>query len=421
MTAMPTPYSRRCRRSAPLRWLLPALAGFAASAAAAADAPYADTLAGDWGGRRSSWRDAGYDWQLVYKADLVKRLDAGGPGKLRALDNLDLKLDVDGMKAFGLGGTRLFLHLLSNRGAKPAAESGGLADGIDNIEVPENGNTTKVFELYWEQRLLGDRVGLLFGLFDLNSEFYSTPASALFLHPTFGTGAELGGSGRNGPSIFPNAALALRLRYDGETGTYASAAVFDGVPGDPENLHGNHVRLDKGDGSLAIAEAGSGTLQHGRLAVGGWSYTAKFPSLAEVDGSGRPVPRPERGAYVLAEKRLAAAGAADVDGFLRYGRATSATLHFDRAFGAGVVGRGLVAARPADEIGLAYAWERNSPAWRASRANAPPSERSLELIYRLHLAPGLIVQPVLEYLADHGSEAGADRVWFAIVRCELNF
>src|SRR5674476_1245938 len=35
---------------------------------------YSDALLGDWGGRRGAMSDAGYDWEIVYKLDLIGKV-----------------------------------------------------------------------------------------------------------------------------------------------------------------------------------------------------------------------------------------------------------------------------------------------------------------------------------------------------------
>ncbi len=95
----------------------------------------AETLTGDWAGRRSAMLAQGYDLQLIYKLDLLYST-APSREKIYGLDNLDLKLNVDFEKINGSKGTTAFLHIISNRGDKPGAHSNRLPHGVDNIETP---------------------------------------------------------------------------------------------------------------------------------------------------------------------------------------------------------------------------------------------------------------------------------------------
>jgi len=78
----------------------------------------------------------GYDWEVVYKLDVLGKVSQPNP-KTYALDNLDIILSLDGEKIFGLKGSSAMLHILSNHGDKPAVDGDRLPHGVDNIETPE--------------------------------------------------------------------------------------------------------------------------------------------------------------------------------------------------------------------------------------------------------------------------------------------
>src|SRR4030066_1954776 len=102
---------------------------------------YSDTLLGDWGGRRGSMSAQGYDWEIVYKLDLLSKTAAPSQASCQgnsparcfntyALDNLDIKLSLDGEKIAGLKGSSGLLYILSNHGGKPALKSDPLRDEV---------------------------------------------------------------------------------------------------------------------------------------------------------------------------------------------------------------------------------------------------------------------------------------------------
>jgi hypothetical protein len=165
-------------------YCLPALAAEAvvsplsATATNTNTAPYSDTLFGDPSGKRSAMLAQGYDLEVIYKLDFLNNLSRNRE-KIYVLDNLDIKLAWDGEKAAGIKGASAFLHILSNRGDKPGAHSNRLPHGVDNIETPQNGNTSKIFQAWLQQSFLDERVSVLAGLYDLNSEFYATESSAI--------------------------------------------------------------------------------------------------------------------------------------------------------------------------------------------------------------------------------------------------
>lgn len=387
------------------------------------NAAYSDTLFGDWGGRRSAMLAQGYDLQLVYKLDLLNNTSSG---KIYGLDNLDIKLNVDFEKITGRKNTTAFLHILSNRGDKPGAHSSRLPHGVDNIETPANGNTTKLFQAWLQQSFLDDRISVLAGLYDLNSEFYATESSAMFTHPTFGIGAEFAGTGKNGPSIFPTTSFGIRLKTVPAPGYYLQAVTLDGVPGDPNNPEGTFVKFNEGDGALNVIEAGiplglPENAHNNKLAFGVWQYTLRFDDILDVDANGNPVQRISHGVYAILEKVLKykpGSNNEQIKSFLRIGQTEGDTTQFDLALSAGLIFTGVFTGREQDELGIAYAQERNSEKYRAASGNTVHAERSFELGYRYRAMPGLVIQPFVQYLQNHSADMSQDKTWWLGVRME---
>lgn len=387
---------------------------------------YSDTLLGDWGGRRGSMSAHGYDWEIVYKLDLFTRMSR--PRHTYGLDNLDIKLSLDGEKIAGLNGTSALLYILSNHGSKPAVEGDRLPHGLDNIETPEGGNTVKLYQAWVQQTFLDEQLSVLAGLYDLNSEFYATESSGIFIHPTFGIGAEMAGTGQNGPSVFPTASFAIRAKAETE-GYYLQAVTLDGVPGDPDNHQGTHVQFNKGDGALNVVEGAiplstAENAHDNKLALGVWRYTARFDDLLDVDISGNPVKRISRGYYAMAEKVLRYKPGSDegsINSFVRAGKTEGDTSQFDMAWSAGLVFSGLFAGRDQDQLGIAFAQERNGVKYRTASGNPTIYEKSFELTYRYQAMPGLVLQPIAQYLLNHSSDIAQDKSWWLGMRIEASF
>ncbi len=382
---------------------------------------YSDTLLGDRGGRRTAMSDAGYDWEIVYKLDLLGKVSQPGQ-KIYGLDNLDIKLALDGEKIAGLKGSSGLLYILSNRGGKPVVH-GDHSAGLDNIETPAGGNTTKLYQAWIQQTFLDDRLSVLAGLYDLNSEFYVTESSSMFIEPVYGIGAEMAGTGQNGPSIFPTTSMSLRIKAE-SAGYYLQAATLDGVPGDPNNPHGTHVQFNKGDGALDVIEGGlplggADDARDNKLALGVWRYTSRFDDLLDP-----AVKRISRGYYVLLDKVLRYqpdSNRESVNGFMRVGKTDGDTSQFDLSWSTGLVFSGLFEGRDQDRLGIAYAQERNGEKWRSYSDNPVVFEKSLELSYRYRAMPGLVVQPMAQYLLNHSSDPTRDKGWWLGTRFKTTF
>lgn len=314
---------------------------------------YSETLSGDWGGRRRAMSDAGYDWEIVYKLDVLGPVSPPGQ-KIYGLDNLDIKLSLDGEKIAGIEGSSALLYVLSNRGGKPVVQ-GDHSAGLDNIRTPEGANTTKLYQAWIRQNFLDGRLSVLAGLYDLNSEFYVTESSSMFIQPVYGIGAEMAGAGQNGPSIFPTASFGMRARAE-DAGCYLQAAILDGVPGDPGNPHGTHVQFNSGDGALQVMEgaiplSAAENVYDNKLALGAWRYTDRFDDLLDP-----AIKRISHGYYAIIDKVLRYKPSGDepgISGFVRAGKTDGDTFQFDMSWSAGLVFSGPIAGREHDQLGIA--------------------------------------------------------------------
>ena len=370
-----------------------------------------DKLTGDWGGARTALYNRGISFDVYYKADLWHNFSGGTKSGTRWDDNLDLKMTVDGAKAANLPGTTLFIYLLNNDGQHPNELAGSEA-GIDNIEV-----ATPAFRLYeaWlEQNLLDDRLSLRAGLYDLNTEFYVTDASGLFLGPTYGIGAEMGATGDNGPSIFPVTSLALRIAAKPVANTYVQAALLDGVPGAPGDPRGTHVELGGGDGALAVGEAGYRNDDAGHYGLGVWEYTARRPE------PGAPAIRKHaRGAYALAERTVYKDGGKTLSAFARLGRTAGEVEQLKNGWSTGFLATGFVPQRPDAQFGLGISGAENSGPFRSTHAPLGSAETIVELTYQDKLTPAISLQPDLQYIVR--AAPAIDNCWIGGLRLGVDF
>ncbi len=397
-------------------------------AIAAESPPYNDTLFGSWDGFRTNALAKGYDLQIVYKLSLLNNTSAEN-SRLYGLDNLDIKLNADFEKISGSKGTTAFLHIISSRGDKPGAHGDRLPHGVDNIETSANGNTTKVFQAWLQQSFLDEKLSILAGLYDLNAEFYATESSSMFIHPTFGMSAELAGTGKNGPSVFPTSSFGIRLKIHPAPGHYLQAITLDGVSGDPNNAQGTQIHFNEGDGALNVVEYGFplGTPEsahNNKLAFGVWQYTTRFDDILDMDANGNPEKRASRGAYAVIEKVLKYGANSDdefIKGFFRIGQTDGDTAQFDQAIGTGLVFTGLIPGREQDELGIAYAQERNASKYRIVSGNTVHAEKSFELGYRYRAVAGFVIQPFVQYLLNHSRDMAQDSKWWLGMRMEAVF
>lgn len=381
--------------------------------------------------------DNGITYGFLYRADVFSNVSGGLKQGTTVLGNLDVNFGFDLDKLVGWGGTSVGLHGIASHGGKPNADYVGSSQGIDNIEVDTN--TAKILQAWIQKQFLNEKLSALFGLYDLNSEFYINHSTGIFLHPSPGIGSELAQTGLNGPSVFPTSSVGLRVGYLPTPETYVQAVILDGVPGDPDNPRGTHIQFNDGDGALRVVEAGyiPGKVQGGepaspgqtdKYAVGVWSYTSRFADLVDVDGVDDPLMRKgNRGFYVLAERTLHRRTRnpdSHADGFIRYGRANADFNQFSSYFQTGLVFSGMVPGRSEDQFAVSYSTACTGDKYRLAASNAGAEATSHESVweatYRAHMAPWLSIQPNIQYVINPGADAQIKNSTVLGVRFEMS-
>lgn len=328
------------------------------------------------------------EFAATYRGELLRNSSGGIASGTRYLDDLyvTLRVDPDAMPGSGT----LFLSGLYNNGTLFSSDLVGDLQVVSNIEAVE---AWRLFEAWYE--FGNERWSLLTGLYDLNSEFDVNEAGALFLHSSHGIGADIGQTGRNGPSIFPVSALALRGSVHVGSGRLG-AAVLDGVPGDADDPASNRIRLDGDEGALLVVEY-SRPMDGSMRAWGGyWAYTERFERPFETGP-----PAVSDGWYLGVEGRLDSTYG-PVEWFVRYGQAAADVNVFADYAGAGIVMRSPLASRPDDRVGLAVASAGAGGPYRRSLEQAGSAARAREtaweLTYRLPLGEHLALQPDVQYV-----------------------
>jgi porin len=387
----------------------------------------------------------------VYKLDLLAsrggRDDASG-----AMGNLDLMLRADLDALWGWKNTVAYLHALADHGAKLNGEHAGSLMGLSNIEVPTS--TAKLFHAWLQRSYLDDRLSLLAGLYPIDSEFSVMESAGLFLHPAYGPPADL--SLTRGPSIFNTSAFGVRARWNGaERDRYAMVALLDGMPGDPAQPHGTHIRFDAGDGVFAIAEIGYTPPERGHVmeptdpssprtqgedirlhekyesfgkyAFGLWGYSERVDDLVDRDGLGNPLQRRSRGGYLLAESTLyrkPGSAVFNLAGFARLSRTDGDSTAIDQAINIGLRLRAPFDTREDDIVGIAFSHGRLGDKYRqnqaANGAATASAESALEITYRYQANDWLALQPVLQYVRHPGGDPALSDVKVLGLRVELS-
>lgn len=326
-----------------------------------------------------AYAESPYEWATALTLESVTNLDGGIQEGSSELANFDLTLAVDTGAAGWWGNGEWFVYVLGNTGDNPSDKVGD-AQGISNIATDE---ALKLYEFWYQHSFADDSVKVLFGLHDYNSTFYSLESAGLFTHPSFGIGPD---TSQVGPSIFSTTATALHFTFSGEN-NYLLAAIYDGIPGDPNNPRGTHVQFDSGDGLFSAVEWGWTNESKDKVALGVWQHTAEVEN--PVDGE---ITDDNTGLYVIAEKNINDVAAV----FVQLGQADDEFNQLEYYGGTGVTFTGFWL--DGDGLGLAVAQARNGDPYleanSAANSGTGRAETAWELTY---------FAPVVEHINLQGS------------------
>lgn len=336
------------------------------------------------------------------------KLISGGLGAplFDGQDLLDISAIVDTGKAIGWPGGELFLDLQSHYGPNVATRQIGSIQDPDNMDA---GGETSLDRMWFRQDLARRKLQLQVGLMYVDDQFLTVPYGGNFVSLDFSSDASI--STFVLPT-FPKGAWGAEVFYRPHGWLYAAGGVFDGS--------GNTELQYNPGGVLDIGEIGAQAAIAGRpstIEIGAWRHTGVF---RRFPGGTAPA---ASGWYLVASQWLyqPPGGGANGNGrglgaFLQYGMAPPAVAAITRHLGGGLAWTGPFAARPQDEIGLAF-----SRGGLTSQDDFLHSaETEIEGYYQIRVVSCLTVQPDLEYWFHPGGKRTPNAL-LALVRVMYHF
>lgn len=342
------------------------------------------------------------------KADLEKLIGAQG-----------LTFYVSGSQIHGTGGVR--------RDAVPSLAT------LSNIEALPS---TRLFELWLEQKSADGKAAIRFGQLAVDTEFLISQYSSLFF--TSGWPAITGTDLPSGGPSWPLATPGVRLKVEPDKNWTMLVALFNGDPagpgsGDPQERDRSGVAFRVNDPPFLIGEMQYHYNQDpraiglaGTVKVGAWHHFGRFDdqrfgtdglSLANPASNGMPARlRGDSGIYAGIDQQIYRPPKGEADsGIGLFGRISASPS--DRnivSFYAdgGIVFTGMIPGRPDDKFGATLLYSRVSDSARAldvdqiAFGNGPrpirDHEMILELSYQAQIVPGWTVQPDFQYVMHPG-------------------
>jgi len=365
----------------------------------------------------------GMEWEVVYTGDYFTNLEGGLKEDEAYLSNLDLTLTLHTEKLGLWPNGKFFIYGLMNHDTgKLSGEIVGDMQTVSNIEAPRS---VRLYEVWYEHRFGEDRLSLLMGQHDLNSEFVVTAHGSLFINSSFGIMPNISLNAR--PSIFPVTTFGGRAKWSIIPAWELLAGVYDGDPGSGTiNKHNTRWILVSDQGLFSIAELAykneSSEKDHlpGTYKVGFWHNSGDFTDVIDTDDAGEPIKRTgNMGGYFIADQTLFKETAEEGLGcFLQVGGAPKHINLVDFYIGGGLTYRGLVPHRHQDEIGLAIAHASISDDL-VDAGNGERAETTLEITYRAILTEHLTLQPDVQFVFSPNADPSLNDAMVIGLRFEL--
>ncbi|WP_350357386.1 carbohydrate porin [Paraburkholderia fungorum] len=343
-------------------------------------------LFGDMGGLRPWLGNYGVTVNLQETSEYLNNL-SGGVKRGGAYDGLtQLGVVVDTQRAFGMPGGTFNVSALQIHGTNLTQRNLQTLQTATGIEADE---TTRLWELWYQQSLLSGKVDVKVGQQSLDQEFMVSQLATPFMNATFGWPVLPSVDMPAGGPAYPLSSLGVRLRAKPSDSWTVLAGVFDGNPagsdaGDPQkqNSHGTNFNLH--NGALFIGEvqyainqppanptdAEPGGLP-GTYRLGFWYNTQRFAdqqfdntglSLANPASTG--IPQSHRGNYsfyAVADQmvwRPSADSPQSVGVFARVMGAPGDRNLVDLGVNAGVTLKAPFKGRDNDVVGLAVGYAK---------------------------------------------------------------
>jgi porin len=394
-----------------------------------------DTLTGDWGGMRSALEEKGFQIGVVYTGEALGN-PAGGVGHGAIYEGrLETALDVDLEKAAGWTGAAFHVNAYQIHGRGLSANY--LGNNLLTASNIEASRATRLFDLWLQQKLFDGALSVRVGQLAADDEFVTSEYGATFVNGTFGWPGLLAADAASGGPAYPLATPGIRVAVMPSDALTLSAAVFNGNPagpgsGNPQLRDDSGTSFRIGDGAFAIAEAAYARNQDKDAAglaatykLGAFYQRGRFDDLRYDDGglaladpasSGRPAVRHTHfGFYAVVDQMIWRREAGSDQGLGVFARVMGdPTAANQVAFYAdgGVNYKGLLAERPDDVLGVAFAYAGISGEARGADGDTRrftgtdrpirDFEAVLEVTYKAQVAPWWTLQPDLQLIFHPG-------------------
>ncbi|MES2196449.1 MAG: carbohydrate porin [Pseudomonadota bacterium] len=384
---------------------------------------------GDPAGIRKRLAERGVTYGLVYTGEALGNVSGGIRHGALYGGKLDIGVSANLEKLIGWQGLSFFANAFQiHRTSGPRDEHFTSMITISNIEAF---SSTRLSELWFEQKFFDDRFGVRLGQLTTDAEFFISDYSRMFISSDWPT--IMGANIPSGGPAYPLATPGIRWKFDANAQWSMLVGLYNGDPGNQATVNRTGTNFRINDPPLVMGE-----IQHryhqekdsrglaGIVRLGGWYHFGKFDdrrfdhlgfSMAHPLSSG--IARQFRGTsgiYGIVDQQIYRPEGGGPDSgisiFSRISGTPSDRNLINFFWDGGVVFSGMLPARPDDKFGASFIYARISDWARALDRDviafsgiAQPVrdyELTVELSYQAQIKPGWTLQPVFQYIVHPG-------------------
>ena len=377
-----------------------------------------DQISGDWGGRRTTWFDRGYDFTFEYIGETIS--NTGGTKSGTEYQGLGYAaLEIDAEIAFGWAGTKLLVSTMWIHGASPGNNIGNELP-VSNIDAYVG---LRLHEVYLEKDF--GKLNLKLGSLLADGDFVASMYRETLINDSFGQNVAWSANALNGGPAYFAAGPGVRLRYDFTDAYYAQAGVYDGdmfddAGGDTAiNQHGLHFELGNGQGWASLYQIGyngfnvsDGADLPGWYRVTLWQHSTEYDKNNGIKGNGN------MGVFISADKLVYREGGDQGLGlFGRVGMAERDRSRFHLTVDAGFSYTGLFEGRDEDILAMGLIWGKHSKDITTTKSH----ETVVELTYQYQVSQSVFLQPDIQWIHRPSGDSSIDDAWAFGLRFGLTF
>jgi porin len=372
--------------------------------------------------------DCGLTLQMTYIGEVLGNPTGGARQGAAYEGRLDAVLEADMGKVANLTGGTLHAEGYWIHGT---GLSRYYLNNLLDVSFIEALPTVRLYELWYEQKLLNDKLSIRFGQLGADTDFVSSKYAQLFVNAITGWPGIFSADMPSGGPAYPFSAPAVRAKYDFSDNFTYVVGVYDGDPAGPgsddpqrRNRYGVNFRLS--DPPLIMQEAQIKYNQDkdsqglaGTIKLGAWQHVGAFKDM-RYDLNGQPfgltgLPAALHGGdfgfYGMIDQQLVKAPGDPTKGlgyFLRVfgapGDRNVSDFYFDTGFNLS----GFIPGRDNDVAGLSFGYMHVSDRAAQAAIDAgsparPDYEALLEATYQAQIVPGFSVQPLAQYIFHPGA------------------